>query len=72
MTHKAAKPVGRPPSFSDGFSRTSVRLRLTRAQWLALELKAESQGKSFREFLRSRLRAAIADVLEGDHVEANG
>lgn len=43
-----------------------MRLRLTRLQWQAITAAAESQGKSFREFLRQRLLKAVADVMDGD------
>jgi hypothetical protein len=56
--------IGRPPLFNGGFSRTAVRLKLSRAQWDAIEAEAERQGRSFREFLKMRLKAALKDVLE--------
>lgn len=61
---KAAKPVGRPPTFSGGLSVTRVRLKLSREQWEAIEREAEAQGKSFREFLRMRLRKALSEFLD--------
>jgi len=58
------RPPGRPPTFTGGFSRTAVRLRLSKAQWKALERQADAQGKSFREFLKMRLLKAIEQELE--------
>lgn len=64
MTTAVHKPVGRPPSFTNGHSTTRVRLRLSRDEWSAVEREAENQGKSFREFLRCRLRKCLADVID--------
>ena len=62
MAKKTPRPVGRPPTFSNGHSVTKVRLRLSREQWKRIESAAEAQGRSFREFLRMRLRGAIPEM----------
>lgn len=53
---------GRPPEFKNGYLIHKVRLRLTEAEYRAIWKAAEAQGKSLRELLKMRLRAACPEI----------
>ena len=61
MARKRRQP-GRPPQFPGGFARTKHWLKLTKAEWEAIDKAADLAGLSFREFVKRRLRGRWRNI----------